>query len=337
MSRRGFTLIELLVVIAIVGALVGLLVPAVQAARESARATQCKTHLREVGLATLQFHDARNAFPPARLGNRSDYDDNACAKTEPTWLARILPFLEEGAAAERWDYYSGYESHDTATREFAPAVFVCPTRRSPSEATIPSGEFTQDFIYPCGCGGQRTVKLVGGAVGDYAGNHGDATGGFYEEFAYYRGGNGTGVLITSRPRCREGRPVGWIDKVRMKDLLDGAGKTALAGEMHVPAGRLARAPENGPIYNGDDWAASSRIGGSGIPLARGPDDTTVTENSFGSWHRGYCPFVLADGSVRSVDNFIDSGALRSLCHRENAEEDEPGFFLAPERGGGGPL
>jgi prepilin-type N-terminal cleavage/methylation domain-containing protein/prepilin-type processing-associated H-X9-DG protein len=66
-ARGAFTLVELLVVIAIIGTLVGLLLPAVQAAREAARRTECKSNLKQVGIALTMFLDrkSRGRFPDA--------------------------------------------------------------------------------------------------------------------------------------------------------------------------------------------------------------------------------------------------------------------------------
>ena len=334
---RGFTLIELLVVVAILGMLIGLLLPAVQVSREAARGVQCKNNLRQIGLAALNFHDSQGHFPPARLRSRS-LTENECETSQPSWFARILVHVGGAAASQQWNYLAPFEDHPANLREFAPEIFACPSRRSIAETIIPNGDFPLAVTYACGCGGVEVVRLASGATGDYAGNHGDFTGGSYgRETDYWRGGNGTGVIVSSRPICRRSpkpsaasraslrvdsplAPAGFQDKLRLKDITDGTSHTFLAGEMHIPVGRLAQVPENGPLYNGKDLPAFARIGGPGVPLARGPNDVTAGSMGFGSWHPEVCPFVLSDGSVRYVDVQIDTIILQAWCRRDQVPD-----------------
>ena len=62
-ARGGFTLVELLVVIAIIGMLVGLVLPAVQSARERGRNTVCKSNMRQVALAVINYENSKNKYP----------------------------------------------------------------------------------------------------------------------------------------------------------------------------------------------------------------------------------------------------------------------------------
>ena len=68
-QRTGFTLIELLVVIAIIAILASILFPVFSRARAKARETQCKSNLRQIGLAfAMYIDDHEGLLPPCEDG-----------------------------------------------------------------------------------------------------------------------------------------------------------------------------------------------------------------------------------------------------------------------------
>lgn len=323
--RSAFTLVELLVVVAIIGVLAGLILPAIQNAREAARRMQCQNNLRQLGMAVKLFHETYGYFPPGRISRRpDDPPEISCGGEEATWPVYVLPFLEQDALRQEWNLSEKWYEHDQSLLETRLPVFICPSRRSlneafsvrPVEATGNGGRL------PCGCPiPAPSISVdVRAAVTDYAGNHGDlspGSGGASTDF--YFGGNGTGVLITSRAQCNEHeKPQGWIDRLQINSVLDGTSNTILVGETHVPYKEKQLFPFDGPMFDGGHLPSSMRLAGPGLPLAQGPRDEEASFYAFGSWHPGVSQFVLLDGSVHSFSTSMDTVSLGQLTNRANS-------------------
>jgi len=107
-KKRGFTLVELLVVIAIIGILIALLLPAVQAAREAARRTQCANNLKQIALASHNYHDTRKKFPPGYLGVLDDEWGNLWDAQHVGALAFLLPYMEQNNVYDQFGDVSSY-------------------------------------------------------------------------------------------------------------------------------------------------------------------------------------------------------------------------------------
>jgi prepilin-type N-terminal cleavage/methylation domain-containing protein len=144
--RPGFTLVELLVVIAIIGVLVALLLPAVQSARESARRVQCLSQIRQAGLAIFNYESANRHLPPA--GYLSPIQPNTPPSCEqsfnanvstcydafgvhggPTysWIVLLLPFLEERALADQFDFRTRVYELPSAPFSRTISSLLCPS------------------------------------------------------------------------------------------------------------------------------------------------------------------------------------------------------------------
>jgi type II secretory pathway pseudopilin PulG len=111
--------VELLVVIAIIGVLVSLLLPAVQSAREAARRMSCQNNLKQIALATHNYHDAYKYLPPA--STNSNLSGSSA-------FAAILPYIEQASLYTQYDFSKG-NSDPMNTQVVSQRIktYICPS------------------------------------------------------------------------------------------------------------------------------------------------------------------------------------------------------------------
>ena len=306
-SEAAFTLVELLVVIAIIGILVALLLPAIQSAREAARRAQCMNNLKQIGLATHNFHDVKQGLPVGRV---------MCH--HGTWASELWPYLEESAIAGLWDPTKAFWFQPQQAREAQVQAYFCPSRRRPPQLSV----LGQD---------KRKGQDVQGATADYSACMGDGTD-IYRIYDYYdQGANGLILSFSDMfLNCGGSDPDslfrGQSPLVKFKSILDGTSKTLMFGEKQIPERGfgLYRAPreffDDNSVYNGDNVGTTGRFAGPGFGLARTAEEEHQT--NFGSPHPGICQFVFADGSVHSISVAVDEVSLGYFANRKDGNAAE---------------
>jgi len=297
MYRKGFTLVELLVVIAIIGILVGLLLPAVQAARESARQTQCRNHLKQLGLGVLLHHSAHRRFPTGGWVCRTVGDPDAGYGVEQPggWYYNILDYIEKGAIRSQGAGEAPNRKRFTWTRAVERPIEIafCPSRRPP--AAYPHAPYYVGVRWD-NIGATRAL-----ARNDYAINAGDTLVrhgyGDYSDF--------TGIAFHK-------------SLIKIKDVTDGTTKTYLAGEKYINPDSYDAGTSWGDdccVYSGADWDIQRWTHIRYRPLHDRPG--FAAPERFGSAHPGGLNFVLCDGSVRTVNYEIDPITHRLLGNRND--------------------
>jgi prepilin-type N-terminal cleavage/methylation domain-containing protein len=160
MIRKAFTLIELLVVIAIIAILIGLLLPAVQKVREAANRAKCQSHLRQLGIALHNYHDATGSFPPGIVADSADVRDG-----RHNGLVYLLPYLEQQALFDRYDFRQSWRAAgNVAAAQVRIPMFLCPT--SPNQVPQDGGVSGAPTDYAFSKGAQAFLcRNIGSPVG----------------------------------------------------------------------------------------------------------------------------------------------------------------------------
>jgi prepilin-type N-terminal cleavage/methylation domain-containing protein len=345
--RRGFTLIELLVVIAIIAILIALLLPAVQQAREAARRTQCKNHLKQIGLAMHNYHDVASCFPPGATWE--GVNDTAIGRRPNwAWSMFIAPQIEQSALYNAVSVGQGFAGSTVDVESSAGKAINDPVRRPLLTTPIAVFRCPSD-IGPSNnawwCFNQNTANQVNLPTANYVANNGAGTmwpsldtidaGGQTSAKSW---NNGMFGAVGNGPRLSGGTQVRRLGGkcTLMRDVVDGLSNTVMVGERAWERSGVVYAAANAWIQKGNHWWACTTVnefpadppaitGGNanvGLPSALGcgsrimnppasvnTDCNKYARHAFSSTHAGGAHFVLGDGSVRFISENIDAANL----------------------------
>jgi prepilin-type N-terminal cleavage/methylation domain-containing protein len=337
---KAFTLVELLVVIAIIGILVALLLPAIQAAREAARRAQCQNHLKNLGLACLNYESARKHLPTGFVSQPLQVEAWA-------WSTFILPYIEEQGLYDRLSPSETFQQPVDANRlrnrnladlfaaktdipllQTPITVFRCASDSTPALIPVPAG------CASGGCSAPDNLKMPppcyqGGDTWERHFTGVYAPAGFQPSASNYIGNKG--IIDSGCPGAGSGTAGSpWVplqaacnnngiffgnSSISSKSIADGTSNTFLLGERDrrcLAATWIgARNPPGQDMWSSNwilgharDKPNSACTGGH----ANSDGDNMCTEG-FSSPHPGGVFFAFCDASVHFISDDISADPL----------------------------
>ncbi len=314
---RAFTLIELLVVIAIIAILIALLLPAVQQAREAARRTQCKNHLKQLGLALHNYHDVFNTFP---MGNTNA----SCGGWGHSWWAAILPYIDQAPLYNQWNFNLGYVGSPPACNGdgYVDQWQMLDGKKIPV-GWCPSSPMAEFETTPHNNGNLAVATYAGiaGASNDPAGRLVSSTNGIYSR---------SGILFNR-------------SRVRIGEITDGTSNVMIVGEQSDYLVETATGQRRIAIHS---WPHSMWMG-TADPNDRSFNTATVrytpgykqaegghnfygctttgvcgnmgNNNPIQSAHTGGAQILLSDGTVRFISANINLLTFLNMATRDDGQ------------------
>ena len=284
-ERRGFTLVELLVVIAIIGILVALLLPALASVREAARLTQCKSNLKQIGLASLQYAVAKKHYPMGRDDTR---------QYSVSWAFRLLPYMGEDSTFDTFDKDFRVDDEENAIAMRTPVTtFICPTRGN----FLANRNFDNDDAEP---------EVTGVAAGgDYAACPG-------AEILYNASGNALDLTKAGAIHTNS--------RIRPSQVTDGESRTVMIGQRHALDIETDHVDEpwkqawqigDTAFFSGDNPDAIFATLTQGLPKQEDAGKAHM-DSWFGGPHPDSTPFVYLDGHVLAIANDTPAEELAPL-------------------------
>jgi prepilin-type N-terminal cleavage/methylation domain-containing protein/prepilin-type processing-associated H-X9-DG protein len=293
--RRGFTLIELLVVIAIIAVLVAILLPAVQQAREAARRTSCKNNLKQIGLALHNYHDTHRMFPPLEVvsGCHLSSPFPSCSplpfdwqNVSGNWVTLSLPFLEESTTYNQIDFNLGYV-HPTNKPHFDRKIdtMICPSNPISDQ-----------------------VFLIGGHIVHYSAMTGSATTTFFPTPFNLPFNLETIPWAAGSATFKDKREMFYHNsRTSMASVTDGTSNTIAVSETFGYQPTSAATPLEVLTGQGQTFSILTSTGFSINQFSL--MSRWFTPSSF---HTGGTQVLLADGSVRFVNEYVDQNTWHNL-------------------------
>ncbi len=106
-----------------------LLLPALGQSREAARQVQCRSHLRNLALATQQYAAARQKFPPAASHRWGRSAPNDAGPARHGLITRLLPYMEQATCYQQLDLRQDWNAPINAphTRQHLGGILLCPS------------------------------------------------------------------------------------------------------------------------------------------------------------------------------------------------------------------